>query len=185
MPWLAAKARSLEQAGKMIAEAEAKVRGILGDYIWGTDDDTLEAATGRLLIEKGRSLALMEDYSGGWLTASITDIPESPAFFKGGLIAGTDEAKVALGVDSRIISRHGAVSPEVAQAMAEAVRELLKADIGIGITGLDETEGSQLGTVYVCIADGSNKSITSRPRGKRRVTASVLLELRKLLLSLA
>ena len=182
---LAAKARSREQAGKMIAEAEAKVRGILGDYIWGTDDDTLETTTGRLLIEKGRNLALMEDYSGGWLTASITDIPESPAFFKGGLIAGTDDAKVALGVDSRIISRHGAVSPEVAQAMAEAVRELLKADIGIGITGLDETEGKQLGAVYICIADGRNKSITSRPRGKRRVTASVLLELRKLLLSLA
>jgi len=180
---LAAKAGSQEHAEKMIAEGEARVRAILGDHIWGTDDETLEMAVGRLLMAKGLTLALMEDYSGGWLTASITDIPESPRFFKGGLVAGTDEAKIALGVEAGFISRHGAVSPEVAQVMAEAVRELLKADIGVGITGLAEADTGPMGIVYIGIADGKSRSITNRTRGKRRVTASVLFELRKLLLS--
>ncbi len=179
---LAAKSASREQAEKMIAEGDAKIRNIVTDYIWGTDNDTLEMAVGRLLIAKGLSLALMEDYSGGWLTASLTDMPESPDFFKGGVIAGTDEAKVALGVKAGLISQYGAVSSEVAQAMAEAVRELFRADIGIGITGLGLVGTSPAEVVYIGISGGKNSVITSRPRGKRRVTNSVLFELRKLLL---
>ena len=180
---LAAKAENQKQAEKMIAESEANVRAVLGDYIWGTDNDTLEAAVGRLLIEKGLSLAVMEDYSGGWLTASITDVPESPTFFKGGLVACSDEAKVALGVNAEIIAQYGAVSPEVAQAMAEAVRALLRADIGVSITGVEETETSPTGIVYISIADGKGRGVISRPRWKRRVTVAALLELRKSLLS--
>ncbi|HEX9975758.1 MAG TPA: CinA family nicotinamide mononucleotide deamidase-related protein, partial [Dehalococcoidales bacterium] len=83
---LKARAESQKQAEAILAEGEGKIRKVLGDYIWGTDNDTLETAIGRLLVEKGLTLAIMEDYSGGWLTASLTDIPESPRFFKGGLI---------------------------------------------------------------------------------------------------
>ncbi len=180
---LTAKAESQKQAEKMIAEGEVNVRTALGDYIWGTDNDTLETAVGRLLIEKGLSLVVMEDYSGGWLTASITDVPESPTFFKGGLIACSDEAKLALGVNAEIISQYGAVSPEVAQAMAEAVRVLLRADIGASITGIEETEARPTGIVYIGIANGKSSRAISRPRGKRRVTAAALLELRKSLIS--
>ena len=96
--------------------------------------------------------------------------------------AGTDEARVALGVKAELISRYGAVSPEVAQAMAVAVRELFRADIGIGITGLGLVETSPAEVVYIGISGGKSMVITSRPRGKRRVTNSVLFELRKLLL---
>jgi len=106
---LTAKAKSQKEAEKMIAEGEVRVREIVDEHIWGTDNDTLEAVAGRLLMEKGLSLAVMEDYSGGWLTASITDIPESPAFFKGGLIANFDEAKIAFGVNAGVIAQHGAV----------------------------------------------------------------------------
>ncbi|MFC1874069.1 competence/damage-inducible protein A [Chloroflexota bacterium] len=179
---LAAKSESREQAEQMIAEGDAKIRNIVADYIWGTDNDTLEMTVGWLLIENGLSLALMEDYSGGWLAASITDVPESPDFFKGGVIAGTDEAKVSLGVKAELISRYGAVSSEVAQAMAEAARELFRADIGIGITGLGLVETGPVEVVYIGISGGQSRVVTSRPRGKRRVTNSVLFELRKLLL---
>ena len=181
---LTAKAESQKQAEKMIAEGEVSVRAVLGEYIWGTDNDTLEAVVGHLLIDKGLSLAVMEDYSGGWLTAGITDIPESPAFFQGGLVAYSDEAKVALGVNAEIIPRYGAVSPEVAQAMAEAVRTLLMADIGVGITGIEETETRPTGIVYIGIDNGKGSRAIGRPRGKRRVTTTVLLELRKSLISL-
>ena len=181
---LTAKAESQKQAEKMIAKGEVSVRAVLGEYIWGTDNDTLEAVVGHLLIDKGLSLAVMEDYSGGWLTASITDIPESPAFFQGGLVAYSDEAKVALGVNAEIIPRYGAVSPEVAQAMAEAVRTLLRADIGVGITGIEETETRPTGMVYIGIDNGKGSRAIGRPRGKRRVTTTALLELRKSLISL-
>lgn len=79
---LAAKAESREQTEKMLAEGETSIRVALGEYIWGTDNDTLGDVVGRLLVEKGLTLAVMEDFSGGWLAASITDIPESLFFSK-------------------------------------------------------------------------------------------------------
>ena len=126
----------------------------------------------------------MEDYSGGWLTASITDIPESPDFFRGGLVAYSNEAKVAFGVNAEVISQYGAVSPEVAQAMVQAVRAFLRADIGISITGIEETEARPTGIVYIGIADDKSSRVISRTRGKRRVTTTALFELRKSLISL-
>ena len=180
---LTAKAENQKQAEKMIAEGEVSVRAVLDEYIWGTDDDTLEAALGRLLIEKGLSLAVMEDYSGGWLTAGITDVPENPSFFKGGLVAASDEAKVALGVNAGVITEYGAVSPEVAQAMAEAAKALLGADIGVSITGIKETEDWPTGVVYVSLTNSQNSRVMGRPRGKRRVTTATLLELRRSLTS--
>ena len=181
---LIVKAENQEQAEKMIAEDEVSIRGVLGEYIWGTDNDTLETATGHLLIEKGLSLAVMEDYSGGWLAASISDAPESPAFFKGGLVANSNEAKVGFGVNAKLISQYGAVSPEVAQAMAEAAMVLLKADTGVSITGIEQTEARPTGIVHIGITHGKSRSVISRARGKQRVAATALFELRKSLLSL-
>ncbi len=180
---LAAKAESQKQAEKMIAGGEASIRAALGEYIWGADNDTLETAVGRLLVEKGLNLAAMEDYSGGWLTAGLTEVPESPTFFKGGLVAYADEAKVALGVSAEVISRYGAVSPEVAHAMAETVKTLLSADIGIGITGIEETESQPAGVVYIGIVNGRSSRAISRPRGKRNIANAALVELRKSLIS--
>jgi nicotinamide-nucleotide amidase len=179
---LKTRAESQKQAEAILAEGEAKIRKVLGDYIWGTDNDTLETAIGRLLVERGLTLAIMEDYSGGWLTASLTDVPESTRFFRGGLIASSDQAKIAFGVKAEAISKHGAVSAEVAKAMAEAVKSRLKANIGIGITGIDEASGPT-GTVFISITDGKGGQVVSRPRGKRRITSTALFELRKLLLS--
>lgn len=181
---LTAKTESKKQAEEMIAEGEVSIRTVLGEYIWGTDNDTLEAAVGHLLIEKGLSLAVIEDYSRGWLAASVTDISESPTFFKGSLVACSDEAKITFGINAKIISKYGAISPEAARAMAEAVKALLGADIGVGITGIEETEASPVGIVYIGIANDKSSRVISRTRGKRRVTTTALFELRKLLISL-
>ena len=180
---LTAKAASQEKAERMVAEGEASIRALVDEHIWGTNDDTLEIATGRLLMDKGLSLAAMEDYSGGWLTASLTDLPESLTFFRGGLIATSDAAKIAFGVEADIISRYGAVSPEVAQAMAEAARTLLGADVAIGITGIEVTEARPTGITYISIADGGTSQVVNRPRGKRRVTNTALFELKKALIA--
>jgi len=157
---------------------------VLGEYIWGTDDDTLGAVVGRLLVEKGLTLAVMEDFSGGLLIASITDIPASPSFFKGGLVASSDEAKMAFGVNASLISQYGSVSPEVARAMAEEARVFLKADIGISCAAAGETNERPMGITYVGIADGKSSRAIGRPRRKQHLASAVLFELRKWLLSL-
>jgi len=181
---LAAKAKSKEQAEKMVAEGEASIRAVLNDYIWGVDDDSMETVVGNMLEERGLTLAFMEDSSGGLLAAAFSDIAENSSFFKGGLIACTEDAKVALGVGEEVISKYGAVSPEVAQAMAEAARVLLKADIGVSTTGVEVTEERPMGTTYIGIADSNGSRAVGRPRRKQYVTSTTLFELRRLLLSL-
>ncbi len=180
---LAAKAESQQEAEKILAESEAAIRAVLNEYIWGIDDDTLEGEIGHLLVDKGLSLAVIEDYSGGWLAASITEIPENPSFFKGGLVACSDEAKIALGVDAALISQYGAASPEIARAMAEAARTLLKADIGVSSAAAGEREGRVAGITNIGIADDTGSKAVGISRRKQHITAAVLFELRKWLLS--
>ena len=188
-----AKAQSQKQAEEMIAREETKVRSILGEAIWGTDDDTLASVVGHVLAERGLSLAVMEGCTGGLLTATITDDPDVSAYFKGGLVAYSNEALIAYGVNAGLISDYGVISPEVAQAMAEVARLRLEADIGVSITGVigpDKLEGKPVGTMYIGInSSESKKTIKSNYTGdgsrvKRLVTNAALFELRKMLLAL-
>jgi len=187
---LTAKARKREEAEAMISQGEVKVRAILGQYIWGTDNDTLEAVVGRLLTENNLSLAVMESCSGGLLATTITDASGSSAYFRGGLIANSNETKVICGVDAQLISNHGAISAEVAQAMAGAARLHLGADIGVStsdVAGPEETEGKPMGTAYIGIDDGKSKKAIKgnypgdRLRVKRLTTTAALVELKKTL----
>lgn len=181
---LTAKAENQRGTEKMIAEGEVAVRAILGEYVWGTDNDTLEAVVGHLLSEKNLSLAVTEDYSGGRLAAGITAVPDSSTFFRGGLIVSSDEARIAFGVDAGVISQYGAASPEAAQAMATAVRALLKADIGVSIAGIEGQGAEAAATVYIGIADSQSSQAFSR-QGRRPLITTALFELRKWLLSSA
>jgi len=188
-----AKAQSQKQAEEMVARGEARVRSILGESIWGTDNDTLASVVGHVLAEKGLSLAVMEYCTGGLLTATITDAPDVLVYFRGGLIPYSNEALIAYGVDTKLIYDYGAISTEMAQAMAEVGRLRLEADIGVSITGVigpDELEGKPAGTMYIGIdSNESKKTIKGnysgdRFRVKRLVTVAALFELRKMLLAL-
>ncbi|MBA7572949.1 putative competence-damage inducible protein [subsurface metagenome] len=108
-----AKAQSQKQAEKMVARGEARVRSILGESIWGTDNDTLASVVGHVLAEKGLSLAVMEYCTGGLLTATITDAPDVLVYFRGGLIPYSNEALIAYGVDTKLIYDYGAISTEI------------------------------------------------------------------------
>ena len=185
---LTAKAQNQKQAGEMIAHGEAGLRSIVGEYIWGTDDDTLEAVVGRMLMEKGLSLAVMESYPGGLLAATITGAPGASTYFKGGLVAGSDEALRAFGVDARVIS--GASRAEVAQAMAGAARLHLGTDIGVSLAGVEEpnkVEERLVTTIYIGIDDGRDRRVITaryhwdRAWVKRRAVTAALFELRKML----
>ena len=130
-----ARAASCDEAAEMIAGSEVRLRNMLATHIWGADDDTLEATVGKLLAERGLTLATMESCTGGLLGSMLTDVPGSSTYYRGGFVAYSDEAKVALGVDLRLIEQHGAVSSQTARAMADAACQGFGADIGLGTTG--------------------------------------------------
>ncbi|MFC1921248.1 CinA family nicotinamide mononucleotide deamidase-related protein [Chloroflexota bacterium] len=182
---LAAKSEDREQAEKMLVKGETTIRDVFADNIWGVDDETLESIVGELLVKKDLSVGIMEDCSGGWLSTAFADIPGNSAFFRGGITTCSDEVKTAFGVNQGTISRNGAVSPEVAEEMAEAAKTALRADIGISITAMEETEERPYGIAYIGIANGGRISReVGRPQWRNRVISAALFELRKLLLSL-
>ncbi len=188
---LVAKAQEREQAERLLAQVSAQVRSLFGERIWGQDEERLEALVGELLRQRGLTLATMESCTGGLLADLITNVPGSSAYFKGGLVAYSNELKISSGVEAELIARHGAVSAEVAEVMAEAVRFVAGANVGVsttGVAGPDPLEGKPVGTVYAGISDGVRKRVIHRlyPQGrleiKRRAAFGVLFELRRFLL---
>jgi nicotinamide-nucleotide amidase len=189
---ITAKAASREEAERLIAPMEEKARVILGNVIWGADDETLEAAVGAMLRERGLSVATMESCTGGLLASTITDVAGSSTYFKGGFVAYTAAMKIALGVDEELVRQHGVVSQEVARDMARAARERLAADLGIGITGVagpEPLEGAPVGTVHIALDDErgpqaiSYTFAQSRAAIKRRAVTTALFLLRRALLA--
>lgn len=164
-----AKAEDHQRAEEMIERVEAQVRRLLGHHIFGTDKDTLQSVVGKYLGERQQSLAVMESLTGGLLASTITNYPASSKHFIGGVVAYSPDLKIQLGVPRETIEQFGVVSPEVARAMAQAVRRLLRADYGLGVTGVagpEEQEGKPVGTVYIAI-DGPRGVVDGRGPGWR------------------
>ena len=184
-----ARAKDTATAYAMIAPVEKAIHERLGEYVWGYDDDTPEQAAGKSLMEKGLSVAVMEMCTGGALANNITDNPNSISYFKGGNVAYDGAALRSCGVPGEVMEKHGVVSQETANAMAEAVRRQLNADVGIAVTGVPgpgEFEGKPLGLAYICVSNGEKiRGMEMRlpPRRvtiKRRVPNQALIELRRL-----
>jgi nicotinamide-nucleotide amidase len=143
-------------AAVMLAEAEAGLRDRLGDAVFGVDDESLHEVTARLLIARGRTLAIAESCTGGMVAARLTEVPGSSAFLLAGYVAYSDAAKVRdLGVPASVLSAHGAVSAPVAEAMAAAARARAGSDLGVGITGIAGPTGATptkpVGLVYIAV----------------------------------
>ncbi|QGP92793.1 Putative competence-damage inducible protein [Neomoorella glycerini] len=151
---LTARAGSPEQARELIRPLEAAIRERLGEHIFGSDADTLEGVVGAILAGRRLTLAIAESCTGGLLAHRVTNIPGSSDYFLGGMVAYSNEAKIKfLGVEEETLAAHGAVSPEVAAAMAQGVRRAFAAGIGVGITGIagpgGGTPAKPVGLVYV------------------------------------
>jgi nicotinamide-nucleotide amidase len=188
---LAAKAPSPAQAQSLIAPIEAQMRELLTPYVWGADDETFESVVGDMLKKRGQTLAVMESCTGGLLSDTITNVPGASAYFRGGIVSYATDVKSMMGVDPSIIETHGVVSQQTANAMAQAVRKQLGADIGVGITGVagpEPQDGVPVGQVYIAVAtgDGEPEELSfqypqSRTAIKRRaVTQAILLLYRSL-----
>jgi nicotinamide-nucleotide amidase len=185
-----ARARDEAAARSLIQPVEAAIVERLRPFIWGYDDETPEQAVGQALVERGLTLATMESCTGGFLANSITEVPNSAKYFKGGVVAYSNEMTITNGVPAETIKKYGAISPQTALAMAEAVQRRLEADFGIGITGVagpGELEGKPAGQLYLAIAGpGQVKEFELRvpPRRitiKRRAANTALTELRKMI----
>ncbi len=147
-----------------------------------------------MLVEQGLTVAVAESCTGGLLLGRLTDRPGSSAYLRGGIVAYANEVKEELaGVPAELIEAHGAVSQEVAVALAEGARRVVGADIGIGVTGVagpgGGTDEKPVGLVWLALVGPEGRRIVRRAdqRGTRadvreRATTSVLHLLRRLLL---
>ena len=175
-----AKARTAEEAEKMMAPVIERVKAMFGDLVYAVDGKDIAEHTVKLLIEKGVTTAAAESCTGGELQGRITDIPGASASLKGGVVVYTNEAKhLLLGIPTETLDKYGAVSREIAAELAERVRLKLGDDLGVGVTGLAGPDGDgvhPVGTVFVSLSDGKRtwvreKHITDRDRKTVRLYA--------------
>jgi len=180
--------KKTEDTQEVFHDVELKLRELLGDFIFGHDDDMLESVIGRLLRERGLTLSVAESITGGLIGHRITQVPKSSEYFDRSVVCYSNRAKVQLlGVNEETLKKFGAVSEQTALEMARGVRISSGTDIGLSVTGIaGPTGGSDekpVGTVYAGIS-AKDKEFTrhylfvgqSRERVKI-LTAEVALDL--------
>ncbi len=160
---ISAKADSVAAANDLIGPVAQEIRQAAGEYCYGQDEDTLAAVVGALLQRKNMTLSVAESCTGGGLGQLITAVSGSSRYFWGGVISYDNRVKEALlGVDAQVLARCGAVSSEVAAAMAEGVRDRLGTDWGLSITGVAGPDGGSkekpVGLVYVGLSSAAGTS---------------------------
>ena len=154
---ITAHAPTREEALRLIAPVEEQVKAILKDKVIGVDVDSLEEVCLRLLKDRGLTVGTAESCTGGLMAKLLTDLPGSSAVFRGGVVSYTDAVKRGLlGVPEDLLAQHGAVSPQVAQAMAQGARSALGCDLALAATGVagpdPDDRGSPIGLVYLALA---------------------------------
>jgi len=154
-----ARAKTAEEADQRIAQVSEAIRAKLGSIVYGEGDDTMESVVGRLLTEKGLSVATAESCTGGLISERLTDVPGSSAYFLGGIVAYSNAAKATLlGVSETVLEEHGAVSEAVVRAMADGVRTRFGSDFGVATSGISGPGGGTaekpVGLVWIAISKG-------------------------------
>lgn len=155
---LAARSDSTEQAENMAAEAAEEIAAALGSAVFSTNGESMEAVVGRMLAERGETIATAESCTGGLIAERLTDIPGSSEYFMAGVVTYSNESKIRdLNVTAEIIEKHGAVSAECAEAMAAGMLERSQTTYAVSVTGIAGPDGGSdekpVGTVFIGIAD--------------------------------
>jgi nicotinamide-nucleotide amidase len=151
-------------AGSLVEQAEAIVRGKIGEYIFGRDNDLLEEVIVRELTARGLTLAVAESCTGGLLAHRLTNVPGASAVFLAGHCTYCNDAKQsALGVLPETLAAHGAVSEAVAREMAEGARAKHGADYALSTTGIAGPSGGTadrpVGTVFIALAEPNGTTV--------------------------
>jgi len=181
-----ARAASAAEADAKLARSCQLLRERLGALVYGEGEETLEAVTGRLLTERGATLAVAESCTGGMIGELLTATPGSSVYFKGGVVAYWNDAKTSLlGVPDEMLKQHGAVSEPVARAMAEGARARFGTDLAVATTGIAGPTGGTaekpVGLIYVALASAAGSQVRElqlafdRERN-RRLTAQIAID---------
>jgi nicotinamide-nucleotide amidase len=152
---ITAKAADDASAAAILASEEALLRPLLGEIVFGIDEQTMESVVVDLLQERGLTLALAESVSGGLAATRVSAVPGAGDVLRGALVAYASEVKFAL-LD---VPEGPVVCATAARAMAAGVRQLLGADVGLattGVAGPDEQDGQPVGTVFLGLALGEH-----------------------------
>jgi nicotinamide-nucleotide amidase len=184
-------------AAHVYAALEAIIRERHAHVLYSDDGSHVDEQVAALLLARGLTVAVAESCTGGLVLGRLTDRPGASAFVRGGIVAYANDVKAQLvGVSPELIETHGAVSQEVALALADGARERLDADIGIGVTGVAGPDGGTpekpVGLVWIALtaADGRRLVRRADQRGTRadvreRSTTAAMHLLRRLLLGAA
>jgi nicotinamide-nucleotide amidase len=160
-PWmritLRAEADSDDKAAALLAPASRLVQERLNEYVFSVGEAGLDEVVAGLLHESGLTLSLAESCTGGMIAQSITSISGSSRYFLEGAVTYSNAAKVRqLGVDPALLMERGAVSTDVASAMAKGIRQMSSSDLGLAVTGIagpdGGTEDKPVGTVFISLA---------------------------------
>jgi nicotinamide-nucleotide amidase len=187
---ITAKASTPEEARALIEPEERALREILGDLVFGVDDETMETVVLDLLRKRGLTLGLAESITGGLVASRLVSVPGTSDVLKGGVVAYmTDAKRSVLGVEAEQV-----VSAESARQMAAAARRVFDADVGVAVTGVagpEEQEGQPAGTVFfgLAVGDAPAEGVGTQLPGQREMvrqfaTISLLNLLRLKLLSM-
>jgi nicotinamide-nucleotide amidase len=150
--------RDPAQANQILDEIVKRMALALGEHLYSTEGEAMEEVVARALTENRATIAVAESCTGGLLAERLTNIPGSSVYFLGGVVCYSNELKSALvDVPAELIESKGAVSPEVALALADGIRKRTGATIGVGVTGIAGPGGGTpekpVGLVHIGIAD--------------------------------
>jgi len=170
---ITSRGRDAAEANALAADTIAETRRRLGALVFATDDETMASVVGKLLRERGQTVATAESCTGGMVGQMITDVPSASDYFLGGVVAYSNRVKQdVLGVGEAVLTEHGAVSEPIAEAMAKGARKLLGSDWAISITGIAGPEGGTpekpVGLVYVGLASAASTQVHRHVLGGTR-----------------
>lgn len=143
--------------GSVISGVERKIKERIGEYVFGVDDETMEAVVGKLLKNKKYTIAIAESCTGGLIANLITNVSGASCWFERGVVSYSNKSKVeVLGVKEDTIKKFGAVSEQCAGEMAEGIRKISGVTLGLSVTGIAGPSGGTkekpVGTVYIALA---------------------------------
>ncbi len=167
---ITAKAGSVEEAESILAAEETLLRGIIGDLVFGVDDDSMESVVIDMLRARGLTLGIAESLTGGLMGARFTSVPGASDVFRGGIVSYASDVKFSiLGVPEGPV-----ITANAARAMAEGARRVLGADVALattGVAGPAEQEGQPVGTVFLGLAmdDASEAQQVQLPGDRQRI----------------
>ena len=173
---LRATAPTLQEAQERVDRLAGELEDELGDAVFSSSGESLEEIVGLYLQMRGAKLAVAESCTGGMIAERISSVAGSSRYFLGGAVVYSNDLKTLFAdVPPLMIEAHGAVSREVALALAENIRDICKADIGVGVTGVagptGGTEEKPVGLVWVAVTDGTRKEAVQRrfPGDRERI----------------